>query len=321
MKYHIIAMWIGFLLDLCLGDPTWLPHPVRWIGRWISFLEKKLYQETSPKRQVLAGICLWLLTLGGSVFVIALLLIVANQVHPYVALAVESVVVYQLLATKCLLKESREVKNALSHSLEEGRKRISYLVSRDVKHLEETGVVKATVETVAENTCDGIVAPMLFGWCFGPVGMVIYKAVNTLDSMVGYHNPRYEYFGKCSAKLDDVFNFIPARIAGIVMLGCGFVLGKEYSFAKGIQCFLQERNVVESPNAGQTESVCAGGLDIQLAGDTYYFGKLKEKPTINVTGREPNPWDITKVNRWVLCTSFVVMLLCTGIAMGLQRGY
>ena len=226
ITYHMIAFVCGFALDLLLGDPHALPHPIRLIGTLIAGLEKKLLelQMRDEKKEFYKGILLVALVLLCTGSVIAFILIVAYWLHPAAGIVVESVMTYQILATKCLKDESMKVYQSLNEQgLEAGRVAVSMIVGRDTNVLDETGVVKAAVETVAENTSDGVIAPMLYTALGGPVLGFVYKAVNTMDSMVGYKNDKYLYFGRAAAKLDDVVNFIPARISAYLMITAAYI--------------------------------------------------------------------------------------------------
>ena len=229
ITYHMIAFVCGFALDLLLGDPHALPHPIRLIGTLIAGLEKKLLelQMRDENKESYKGILLVALVLLCTGSVIAFILIVAYWLHPAAGIVVESVMTYQILATKCLKDESMKVYQSLNEQgLGAGRVAVSMIVGRDTNVLDETGVVKAAVETVAENTSDGVIAPMLYTALGGPVLGFVYKAVNTMDSMVGYKNDKYLYFGRAAAKLDDVVNFIPARISAYLMITAAYIGGK-----------------------------------------------------------------------------------------------
>ena len=235
MIYHIASMLAGFLMDLLLGDPYWLPHPIRLIGNWISFLEKRLLgskteeKHTTPEQEQRRGMLLVLAVLSSTVFVTAVLLLGAYRLHPYLGAVIESIMTYQILATKCLKVESMKVYQELKKGdIAASRKAVSMIVGRDTECLDETGVAKAAIETVAENTSDGVIAPMIFTAIGGPILGFFYKAVNTMDSMVGYKNDRYLYFGRTAAKLDDIVNYIPARISALLMVVSCFLCGKEF---------------------------------------------------------------------------------------------
>ena len=232
----------------------------------------------------------------------------------WLGFAVEVYMCYTVLATKSLKTESMKVAEALEQEgLEAGRYAVSMIVGRDTKELTETGVVKAAVETVAENTSDGILAPMFYMVIGGPVLGYFYKAVNTMDSMVGYKNEKYLHFGRAAAKLDDVMNFLPARISALLMVGTAFISGKSYNGKQAWRIWRRDNRKHASPNSAQTESVCAGALGIQLAGDASYFGKVVKKPYIGDPTRAVEPEDIRRTNRLMNRTAWICEILCLGI--------
>ena len=307
---HVLAMAIGFALDLLLGDPYTWPHPIRWIGKLIAALEqllRKVFPKT-PGGERFAGIALVVLVAGLSLACAAGLLWVCALVSWWLALVVESVLCYQMLATKCLRDESMKVANALEHgSLDDARHAVSMIVGRDTQRLDEAGVAKAAIETIAENVADGVIAPLLFMALGGaPLG-VFYKAVNTMDSMVGYKNDRYRHFGTAAAKLDDLLNFIPARVAGLIMCLAARFTGLDGAGAWRV--FKRDRLAHSSPNSAHTEAACAGALGIQLAGSNYYFGKLVEKPTIGDATRPVETADIARANRLMYATAFMGLIV------------
>lgn len=313
LTYHMIAFVCGFVLDLVFGDPHALPHPIRLIGTLIAGLEKKLLklQMRDEKKEFYKGILLVVLVLFSTGAVAALVLVVAYWLHPVAGIVVESVMTYQILATKCLKDESMKVYQSLNEQgLEAGRVAVSMIVGRDTNVLDETGVVKAAVETVAENTSDGVIAPMLYTALGGPVLGFVYKAVNTMDSMVGYKNDKYLYFGRAAAKLDDVINFIPARISAYLMIAAAYIGGKAFDGKQAYRIYKRDRRNHASPNSAQTESVCAGALGIQLAGDASYFGKVVKKPYIGDAHRAVEREDIVRVNRLMYVTAVISEVLC-----------
>ena len=313
LTYHMIAFVCGFVLDLVFGDPHALPHPIRLIGTLIAGLEKKLLklQMRDEKKEFYKGILLVVLILFSAGAVAALVLVVAYWLHPVAGIVVESVMTYQILATKCLKDESMKVYQSLNEQgLEAGRAAVSMIVGRDTNVLDETGVVKAAVETVAENTSDGVTAPMLYTALGGPVLGFVYKAVNTMDSMVGYKNDKYLYFGRAAAKLDDVINFIPARISAYLMIAAAYIGGKAFDGKQAYRIYKRDRRNHASPNSAQTESVCAGALGIQLAGDASYFGKVVKKPYIGDAHRAVEREDIVRVNRLMYVTTVISEVLC-----------
>ena len=309
IKYHIAAFAAGYVLDLLLGDPYWLPHPIRLIGWLITKLEKQLYRGKNLIRQ---GMILTMLVLLLTTVVSGILLMGAYALHPVCGMLVESIMTYQILAIKCLKVESMKVYHCLQNgTLEEARTAVSMIVGRDTGGLDEAGVTKAAVETVAENTSDGVIAPMLYLAVGGPVLGFLYKAVNTMDSMIGYKNQRYLYFGRIAAKLDDAVNFIPARISAWLMIAAAFLLGKNFDGKEAYRIYRRDNRNHASPNSAQTEAACAGALGIRLAGDASYFGKIVKKPFIGDELRVVEPEDIKRVNQLLYMTAG----LCEGICM------
>ena len=313
---HLSALALGFCLDLLLGDPHWAPHPVRLIGWLIAALEKALRRIFPDTKNGLltAGVFLVILVLGLSAGCTVLLLWLCTLVSPWLAFAVEVILSYQLLASLALRDESMKVCRCLvAGDLHGGRHAVSMIVGRDTDRLDETGVAKAAVETVAENASDGVIAPLIFLAIGGaPLGM-LYKAANTMDSMVGYKNDRYLYFGRCAARLDDVLNFIPARLAGALMCLAAPFAGLDEKDAWRI--FLRDRKNHKSPNSAHTEAAAAGALHVQLAGSNYYFGKLVEKPTIGDDLRPVEPADIRRVNRLMLAASALGAILFCAVPL------
>lgn len=314
MEYHIIGFVAGFILDLLFGDPYWLPHPIRWIGNNIDRLDKKLLtEELTGEQKRRRGKILVALILTETVVPVGIILLGAYFIHPIMGCVIECVMTYQMLATKCLKVESMKVYQALQkEGLEAARKAVSMIVGRDTQELSVEGVTKAAVETVAENTSDGSIAPMLYLAMGGPILGFLYKAVNTMDSMVGYKNDRYMDFGRAAAKLDDVVNYLPARISARLMIFSCHFLGKAYDAKEAKRIYLRDRYNHASPNSAHTESVCAGALGLQLAGDASYFGKIVKKKTIGDKKREIEPEDIKRANRLLYGTA----LLCEGASIG-----
>lgn len=313
---HLLALLIGFCLDLLLGDPHWAPHPVRAIGALIAGLEKLLRRllPKSPSGELAGGVALVLLTLAIPTGLTVLLLWACNLVSPWLALAVESLLSYQLLATKSLAAESRKVYDALkTGDLDQARYAVSMIVGRDTASLDEAGVARAAVETVAENASDGVIAPLIFLAIGGaPLGM-FYKAANTMDSMVGYKNDQYLYFGRAAAKFDDILNLIPARVAGVLMCLGGAAAG--YDGKNAWRIFIRDRKNHKSPNSAHTEAACAGALQLRLAGPNYYFGQLVEKPYIGDDQRPIEPLDILRSGRILYATAFFALLVFCGVPL------
>ena len=320
LKYHAAALVAGFILDLLFGDPKWMYHPVIFIGKTISFLEKNIRKilPKTPTAELIGGGVLVLFTLVVSGGVPWIILYATGLIHPALQWAAGAFMCYQLLAVKCLRDESMKVYNALkSGTIEDGRRAVSMIVGRDTQALDEKGVVKAAVETVAENFSDGVLAPMFYMLIGGPVLMFIYKGINTMDSMVGYKNDRFLYFGRCAAKLDDAANFIPSRIAGIMLILAAYI--GRFSGRDARRIFLRDRRKHASPNSAQTESAAAGALQIQLAGNAYYFGKLHEKQFIGDPVREIEVDDIKRMNNLMYIASTLSAVLLT--AIGLMAAY
>lgn len=316
MKYHIIAFVAGFILDLILGDPYNWPHPVRFIGNLISFIEKKLYIENEKNKNVGRGIFMVIIVLSVTSFTSLALMVFSYYLHPVAGIVAESLMTYTILATKCLKDESMKVyKKLAAYDVEGARYAVSMIVGRDTEVLDDMGIAKAAIETVAENTSDGVIAPMIYTAIGGPVLGFLYKAVNTMDSMVGYKNDKYIYFGRCAAKLDDIVNFIPARISALLMIITCIFLGKDYSARNAFTIFKRDRYKHASPNSAQTESVCAGALGIRLAGDGVYFGKLYKKPFIGDENRKVEYYDIVRVNRLMYATSVICVMLCVSLML------
>ncbi|MFW5671442.1 MAG: adenosylcobinamide-phosphate synthase CbiB [Acetivibrio ethanolgignens] len=313
MIYHMQAFFAGFLLDLLLGDPYWLPHPVRAIGALIAGLEKRLLGRTcsrDEKGELKKGVFLTAVVLVASVTLAALILVGAYNLHPCMGVIIEAIMTYQLLAVKCLRVESMKVYKELKEgNLEKARKAVSMIVGRDTAVLNEEGVAKAAIETVAENTSDGVIAPMLYTALGGPVLGFFYKAVNTMDSMIGYKNDKYLYFGRAAAKLDDAVNFIPARISAYFMIFAAFCGGKSFSGRRACYIYRRDKRNHASPNSAQTEAVCAGALGIQLAGDATYFGKIVRKPYIGDRIRGVEYEDIWRTNQLMYMTAWMCEVL------------
>ncbi len=306
--YHGIAFVAGFLLDLLLGDPYWLPHPIRLMGRLISALEKGLNKK---ERRALKGFILVFFVLCLTAVITFFLLAVSYRVHPVLGCVMESVMTYQILATKCLKKESMKVYERLVNgNLEEARYAVSMIVGRDTEQLDETGVIKAAVETVAENTSDGVIAPMLYLALGGPVLGFVYKAVNTMDSMIGYKNECYLCFGRTAARLDDFVNYLPSRISAFFMILAAFLAGRSFSGRQALRIYRRDRRNHASPNSAQTEAVCAGALGIRLAGDASYFGKVVSKPWIGDALRPIEMEDIKRANVLLYWTAFLCQTVC-----------
>ena len=310
MKWSLFALLVGFGIDLIVGDPHGLPHPVVGIGKLISLLERRfraLFPKTA-RGEIFAGACIWLCTVLVSAGLPALILYGAQRVSVYLRLALESVMCWQVLAVRSLREESMRVYAALqTGSLSAAQQAVSMIVGRDTARLDAAGVTRAAVETVAENTSDGVIAPMLFLAIGGaPLGF-FYKAVNTMDSMLGYVEPPYKDIGLVPARMDDVFNFIPARLSALLMLAAGALL--QLDVKNGWKIFRRDRCKHASPNSAQTESVCAGLLGLRLAGDAWYHGVLHKKDYIGDAKREIELEDIPRAGRLMYLTAVLALVV------------
>ena len=318
IELHAIALVAGFFLDLIIGDPHWLYHPVRLIGLLISLCEKiflgksdKAESDSKGGKKIFFGVLTVIIVLFATLIITGAIVFWSYYFNKYLGLAIEAILTYFILATKSLRYESMKVYKALNTgTLDDARKAVSMIVGRDTENLSEEGVVKAAVETVAENTSDGVIAPMIFTAIGGPVLGFLYKAVNTMDSMIGYKNDKYLYFGRVAAKLDDFVNFIPARISAYLMILAAFLGGKDFNGKRAKEIFKRDRFNHASPNSAQTESVCAGALGVRLAGNASYFGKIVEKPFIGDAVRSIERDDIKRACRLMYITAFLCMIIC-----------
>lgn len=308
LTLRFLALFIGFCLDAALGDPRWIPHPVRGIGRLIVFLEKHL-RSCFPKAgtgELLAGIFMLILASGIPTGLTIALRAVCGYVSNWLEFAVDIIFSYQLLAARDLRDESMRVYSSLKrHDLIAARHEVSMIVGRDTDKLDEAEVTRAAVETVAENTSDGVIAPFIYTVLGGvPLG-IFYKACNTMDSMIGYKNEKYMYFGRAAALWDDILNFIPARISGVIMCLSASIIG--FRGRGAFKVFFRDRLKHKSPNAGHTEAACAGALGIELAGNSSYFGGIVEKPVIGDSVRDIDIRDIPRSNLLMYVSALVAL--------------
>lgn len=310
------AVVIGFFLDLLLGDPRWLYHPVRLIGRLIETLEKafrKLNREDKKGEQT-AGIQTAVCVIFISMLVPWLILQLLYWLNFWAGFAVETFWCYQLIATRALRDESMKVyAQAKKKDLPAARRAVSMIVGRDVDKLDLAGVIRAAVETVAENASDGVIAPLLCMLVGGAVGGFFYKSINTMDSMIGYKNSRYRYFGTFAARMDDVVNFLPARISGLLFVPAARLMHEDAANAWKI--FKRDRKKHDSPNSAHTEAAMAGALDIQLAGDAWYFGELHHKQTLGDPIRPVGAEDIPRANCLVLAAAVLALILGAAVRL------
>ena len=314
--WSLYALLAGAVIDLIVGDPHFLPHPVMLMGKLISALEK-LLRRMFPKTKTgenIAGGLLWVFVAAVSFIVPAAILMFCCHISKWLGFAIESIMCWQCLAARSLCRESMKVKKALdSGDIGAARRAVSMIVGRDTERLDEKGIARAAVETVAENTSDGVIAPLIFlAIGGGPLGM-LYKAVNTMDSMLGYTEEPYKDFGLVPAKADDVFNFIPARLSALIMLIAGGVSG--FDLKNGRRIFRRDRYKHASPNSAQTESVMAGLLGIRLAGDAYYHGVLHKKDFIGDPIREIETKDIKSANVIMFMTALLSLIVFSGLRL------
>lgn len=311
IQIAVLPLLAGFLLDCILGDPYSLPHPIRLIGKLIGALERWV-RKAFADHLVLGGFILALIVLLTSTVVPLGLLILCYNINIWLGTAVEAILCYYMLAARCLRNESMKVYRAfLENDTEKARNAVSMIVGRDTKPLDKNGIIRASVETVAENTSDGVTAPMLFmGLGGAPLGF-FYKAANTMDSMIGYTSEKYLKIGRFAAKLDDVLNFIPSRLTALLMIVSSGILN--FDIRNAWKIWRRDRRNHASPNSAQTEAVCAGALDVRLAGDAYYFGELHKKPFIGDDIREIENEDICRANRLMYCTSVLMLIICTAL--------
>lgn len=314
----VYAALCGFVIDLLLGDPAWMPHPVVFMGRCISALEKLLRRAfpKTPKGELAGGVILAaVLPLGTLVFT-GLCVWGLGLVHPALGFALQVLWCWQALAAKGLRQESENVRRALdTGTLDDARKAVSRIVGRDTAALSREGVIRAAVETVAENFSDGVVAPLFWMLIGGAPLALAYKAVNTMDSMVGYKNDRYLYFGRAAAKLDDAANWLPSRLAALLLVAAAPLTGQNAKRAFAI--WRRDRRKHASPNSAQTESAMAGALGVRLAGPASYFGKVHQKPWIGEDTRPIEPEDITRAGRMLYAGSGLALVLFCGVRLGI----
>lgn len=322
MQLSMMALAIGFCIDLIVGDPHWMIHPISLIGAFIIKLEKLLRAcfPKTKKGEYIAGIFLVLIVSAVSTIVPWLILVIAGKIHIYLKFLILIVMCYQILATKALKVESMKVYDQLiKGNLKKAREAVSMIVGRDTESLTEEGVTKATVETIAENTSDGVIAPLLFMAILGPVAGFFYKSINTMDSMIGYKNDKYLYFGRAAAITDDIVNYIPARISAYLM-----IIATEFtSFSriKAYEIYKRDCHNHESPNSAHTEAVMAGALGVQLAGDAYYFGTLHKKKTIGDSCRTIEPKDIKNANELLYVTAIIALISFLSIKFIVYRNF
>ena len=327
-----ISLAVGFIIDFFVGDSYKIPHPICAIGNLIAWFDKKLRigrpnesdfsagksegasrePDETDCRNFRRGVITVVSVAAISTLIPAAILILCWLLHPIVYLVISSVMCWQILAARQLARESKKVERALeSGDVEAARYAVSMIVGRDTKVLDQNGICRAAVETVAENASDGVVAPLCFMLLLGPVGGFFYKSINTMDSMLGYKNDKYLYFGRAAAKTDDFVNFIPARVSALAMIIVSPFCGLDIKGAWRI--FRRDRMKHASPNSAQTESVCAGALGLRLAGDAVYGGVVHKKEYIGDPIREIEPRDISRANRLMYVSSALVLILILAV--------
>ncbi len=301
----------AYVLDLIFGDPYNFPHPVRYIGRLIRWCEKQIRRVAkTPRALKVGGFILWFITVGTTVAVVCFVLSLA-KVHWLLYYIINSLLLYTTLATKCLGDEANKIKRVLeTDNLEKARLQLSYIVGRDTSKLSEKEIIRATVETVAENTVDGVIAPLFYGFIGGAPLAFAYKAINTLDSTVGYKNEKYKDLGFASAKIDDIANYVPARLTAILMTVASVFL--RFDAKNCLKIAIRDRKNHKSPNCAYPEGAAAGALGVQLGGTNVYFGEIVVKPTIGDATRSLENRDITRVNQLMYMTSIVGLLIFSG---------
>lgn len=333
--YHIIALAAGIILDLIIGDPYNLPHPIKLIGNFIGYLDKKALPKEiksrpdeasekaaahivrDEKEERKKGLRIVLLVTLSSFFATAIILVGCYLIFPWLGVLAETILTAYVLAAKSLKTESMKVyKEICAGDIEKARYAVSMIVGRDTDVLDMEGVTKAAVETVAENTSDGVIAPLIYTAIGGPVFGMVYKAINTMDSMIGYKNNRYLNLGRAAAKLDDIVNYYPARISAALLIFAAFLL--HYNANDAVRIFKRDRYNHKSPNSAQTESVVAGALGIGLAGDAVYFGQVVKKPTIGDRTRPVEAEDIKRANRLMYAAFLTGGIVCAAILALIQ---
>ncbi len=321
---HTIALCSGIAADLIIPDPHFGSHPIRLIGNLIHTLEKVLYRPGTGKELMIRGAVLSVITVTVTGTVTALITICSYRFGTLVGVVAEAVLTYFILAAGSLRYEAMKVYSALGTEpedakepdLNDAREALSMIVGRDTANHDEAGIIRAAVETVAENTSDGVVAPMLYTAVFGPVGGFAYKSVNTMDSMIGYHNERYEYFGKVAAKADDVLNYLPSRISALYMIAASYILsaaGRDHDAKRAYLVWVRDRRAHESPNSAQTESACAGSLGIRLGGPACYKGIRVDRSYIGDDTRPVEKNDIKKAVSLLYTISLITALSVTAL--------
>lgn len=298
---------IGYLLDLIIGDPQNPIHPIRLIGNLCKKLEK-IFRETLKDSLKVAGLLTWIFSVVIVYLVSFFIVKISFSINYIVGIVISGIMIYFAISAKALKVEGLKViKFLLKNDIDGARNQLSYIVGRDTKSLDKEGILRAVVETIAENMSDGVVAPIFYAGLFGAPFAFVYKAVNTMDSMFGYKNDKYKDFGFFPAKLDDVFNYIPARLTGYLIVLAAFILKLDYK--NSYKIYRRDRNNHSSPNSAHPEAAVAGALGLKLGGANYYFGKLVEKPTIGDEIKKIDIDDVNKTNNILYLVSFLSYLI------------
>jgi adenosylcobinamide-phosphate synthase len=315
LLWSIAALGAGFILDLIFGDPPNFPHIVRFMGKLITGTERLLRRPArSPETQFFCGLCFTCVVSIICTGIPLALLFFAYRIHPAAGFLVETFLCYQLIAVRDLWTESMAVHDRLkANDIAGARKAVSRIVGRDTERLDRAGITRAAVETVAENTGDGVASPLFYLMLGGAALGCFFKAVNTMDSMVGYKNEQYLYFGRAAAKLDDALNFLPSRFCALFMIAAAALF--RFDAPNALRIWRRDRRKHASPNAAQTEAVCAGALGIRLAGPGYYEGRLEDKPYIGDDTRPVEDDDIVRANRLLYGTAILLFIFAMGVRL------
>ncbi len=311
----MIHIYAAYLMDVVFGDPHWFPHPVRMIGKYIMAFEAYIRRfARSAKALKISGIFLTLTTVIFTFFIAYFILLGAKAIHIWLYHVVNILIMYTCIATKSLKDESMKVyKELKSEDIQNARKMLSYIVGRDTACLDESEITRAAVETVAENTSDGVVAPLFYMFIGGAPLALAYKAANTLDSMVGYKNERFIDFGWASAKFDDLVNYIPARLTALFMIIAAMFLRLDYK--ESFRIMIRDRKNHSSPNCGYPEAAAAGAMSVVLGGTNMYFGKPVVKPTMGDPKRLLNKDDIILVNKLMYAVSLITIIILSMVML------
>ncbi|WP_252236667.1 cobalamin biosynthesis protein [Clostridium sp. CH2] len=303
----MIELTIGFFLDLIIGDPENPIHPVRIIGNFASKLEK-LTRKLFKKCLKIGGLLTWLIVISITFLINFFILKIVSDFNKYLGIFLGGVVIYFCISAKGLVTEGYKVISLVrKDDIKAARKQLSFIVGRDTENLDKQDIMRAVIETIAENMSDGIIAPIFYAGLGGAPLAMAYKAVNTLDSMFGYKNDKYMEFGYFSAKLDDVFNYIPARITGFLIVLSAMILG--YDYKRSFKIYKRDRYNHSSPNSAHPEAAMAGILGVQLGGENYYFGKLVKKQTIGESIKEIEVLDVDKTSKVLYCSAILSYIL------------